>query len=92
MNIFLKGEESCVHQVCPTQRAPDPLQSAQGPWWWESARFHLCLRLGAGRQFLWLKPGSVKAAFSRPTHQPSPGCYTTGNAHRWALAKDPYRE
>jgi hypothetical protein len=26
-----------------SRRAPDPLQRAQGPWWWESARFHLCL-------------------------------------------------
>ncbi len=35
------------------------------------------------RQFSWLKAGSVKVALSRPTHQPSPGCYATGNAHRW---------
>ena len=37
----------------PTPRAPD---------WWESARFHLCLRQGAGRQFVWLEAGSVKMA------------------------------
>ena len=43
------------------QRAPDK---------WESARFHLCLRHGAGRQFAWLEVGSVKTALSRPTHQP----------------------
>jgi hypothetical protein len=47
-------------QRSPTQRAPD---------WWESARFHLCLRQGAGRQFAWLGVDSVKAALSHPTHQ-----------------------
>ena|SRR5215207_858217 len=37
--------------------------------WWESARFHLCLRQGAGRQFAWLGVGSVKSALSCPAHQ-----------------------
>jgi hypothetical protein len=37
------------------------------------------------RPFAWLEAGSVKTALSRPTHQPSSGCYATGNAHRWAL-------
>jgi len=32
----LRKAESAQHSV---QRAPDPLQRAQGPWWWESARF-----------------------------------------------------
>jgi hypothetical protein len=35
-------------------------------------------------QFAWLEVGSVKMALSRPAHQPSSGCYATGNAHRWA--------
>jgi hypothetical protein len=30
-----------------------------------------------------LEVGSDKAALSRPAHQPSPGCYATGNAPRW---------
>ena len=30
------------------------------------ARFHLCLRQGAGRLFSWLEVGFVKAALSRP--------------------------
>jgi hypothetical protein len=34
-----------------------------------AARFHLCLRHGAGRQFAWLGVGSGKMALSRPTHQ-----------------------
>ena len=36
---------------------------------WESARFHLCLRQGAGKHFSWLEVGSVKMALSHPTHQ-----------------------
>ena len=36
--------------------------------WYDSPRFHLCLRQGAGRQFSWLKVGSGKAALSRPAH------------------------
>jgi hypothetical protein len=36
--------------------------------WWESARFHLCLRQGAGRQFAWLEAGSNKIALSHPAH------------------------
>ena len=27
------------------------------------------------KQFVWLEVGSVKAAWSRPAHQPSSGCY-----------------
>ena len=51
------------HSVQPTPgRAP-------GLSWWESARFHLCLRQGAGKLFAWLEAGSVKIAFSRPGHQ-----------------------
>ena len=53
----------------PTQRAPEPRQSTLGLAWWESARFHLCLRQGAGKQFAWLEFDSVKVALSRPTHQ-----------------------
>ena len=36
------------------------------------------------RQYAWLGVGSVKVALSRPTHQPSSGCFATGNARRWA--------
>jgi hypothetical protein len=36
-------------------------------------------------QFVWLGVGSGKAAWSRPAHQPSSGCYATGNAQHWAL-------
>src|ERR671924_581286 len=44
------------------------------------------------RQFAWLEVGSVKVALSRPAppdracrdHQPSSGCYATGNASRSA--------
>src|SRR5688572_1335691 len=46
--------------------------------WWESARFHLCLRQGAGRQFPRLEVDSAKMAFSRPTHQRVPVKSTPG--------------
>jgi dihydrofolate reductase len=34
-----------------------------------SARFHLCVGQGAGRQFVWFEVGTVKMALPRPTHQ-----------------------
>ena len=43
-----------------------------------AARFHLCLRQGAGKQFAWLGADSVKVTLSHPAHQPSPGCFATG--------------
>ena len=58
----LLNPKPCDGKKRPTQRAPD---------WWESARFHLCLRQGAGRHFAWLEVGSGKAALSCPTHQRS---------------------
>jgi len=53
----------------PTQRAPDPRQRTPGLAWWDSPRFHLCPRQGAGKQFPRLQVGSGKVALSRPTHQ-----------------------
>jgi hypothetical protein len=46
----------------PTQRAPEPRQSTPGLAWWDAsqARFHLCLRRGAGKQFVWLGVSSGK--------------------------------
>src|SRR5215212_1710736 len=43
-----------------TQRAPDPRQSASGPWWWGLRVF---------KQSAWLEVGSVKMAWSRPAYQ-----------------------
>src|SRR5678816_3388529 len=36
------------------------------------------LRSCVFRHFAWLEVGSIKAALSRPTHQPSSVCYATG--------------
>jgi len=56
-------QEAAQHSVHPTPgRTP-------GLSWWESARFHLCLRQGAGKQFPRLQVGSGKVALSRPTQQ-----------------------
>jgi len=53
--------------------------------WWVSARFHLCLRQGAGWQFAWLEAGSGKMALSYPTHQRVPHEGHMGQAaNRWA--------
>ena len=58
---------------------PNPGKERRDTWWDASqARFHLCLRQGAGRQFAWLEVGSVKVASSRPAHQPPSGCYGDG--------------
>ena len=37
---------------------------------WDSARFHLCLRQGAGGQFAWFEADSVKKALSCPAQPP----------------------
>ena len=61
------------------------LERASGTGWWESARFHLCLRQGAGKQFAWLGVDSVKVAFSRSAHQRvSREDHTGRAASRWA--------
>src|SRR5215213_8697515 len=44
-----------------TQRAPDPRQSASGPWWWGLRVF---------KQSAWLEVGSVKMAWSHPGRAP----------------------
>ena len=51
-----------------TQRAPDPLQRAQGPWWWDSARFQALFVAWS-----WFRQNGVTS--SRPP---------AGNASRWA--------
>ncbi len=55
-----------------TKRAPDPSTG--------SGTAGGSLRVF--RQFACLEVGSGKAALSRPTHQPSSGCYAMGNASR----------
>jgi hypothetical protein len=57
---------------------PNPGKERRDTWWdcrpWgRRARFHLCLRQGAGRQFAWLEADSCKVALSRPTHAVATG-------------------
>ena len=61
------------------QRAPDPCTSTR------VMMVGVLLRsVRIFGSFVWLGVGSAKMALSRPAHQPSPGCYATGNANHWA--------
>jgi hypothetical protein len=56
----------------------NPGKERRDTWWdcrpWgRRARFHLCLRQGPGKQFVWLEVGSGKAVLSRPAHASATG-------------------